>query len=228
MGQGRSIIGLPGIDLPALTLLGIAVITGLYAGRIVRRIKLPSIIGYMIMGVILGPSIIVLFGKQTLEDLSFVTEIALGLVAFSIGSELNVASIKRQGTGIISIIFSTSFGAFFAVLAGVYLLTRDLPLALIFGSMAPASAPAGTVAVIQEYKAKGSLTKALYAVVAFDDGLAIMIYAFAAAVAESLLISEATGAAGSILPAMWAPVEEIGLSLLLGGGGRVHFLSVGT
>lgn len=205
------------IDLPALTLLGIAVIGGFYAGRAVRWVKLPSIIGYMAVGVFLGPSLVGLFGEATLDELSFITEIALGFVAFSIGSELNLASMRRQGAGIMAIILSESFGAFFAVLAAVYLLTRDLPLALIFGSMAPASAPAGTVAVIQEYKAKGSLTKALYAVVAFDDGLAIMIYAFAAAIAERLLLREATGAAGDILPAMWAPFKEITLSLVMGG-----------
>ncbi len=205
------------INLSAFTLLGGAAIVGFYAGRIVRSIKLPSIIGYMTVGVILGPSVVGLFDEPSMESLSFIAELALGFVAFSIGSELNLMSLKRQGAGIISIILSESFGAFFAVLAGVYLLTRDLPLALIFGSMAPASAPAGTVAVIQEYKAKGSLTKALYAVVGFDDGLAIIIFAFACAIAKSLLISEATGAAGSILPAIWAPATEIGLSLLLGG-----------
>jgi len=83
--------------------------------------------------------------------------------------------------------------------------------------MAPASAPAGTVAVIQEYRAKGPLTKALYSVVAFDDGLAIVIFAFAAAVSKSLLVAEATGAAGSILPGLWAPAREIALSVLVGG-----------
>jgi len=211
------LLDLSGIDLPALMVLGVAVILGFYVGRLVRAIRLPSIIGYMAVGVVLGPSIILLFDDVTLENLSFITEIALGFVAFSIGSELNVASIGRQGAGIVSIIFAESFGAFVFVLFGVYALTRDLPLALIFASMAPASAPAGTVAVIQEYKAKGSLTKALYAVVAFDDGLAIVIYAFAAAIAENLLIREATGTAGSILPALYAPVKEVGLSLLVGG-----------
>ena len=91
------------------------------------------------------------------------------------------------------------------------LLSRD-----IFGAMAPASAPAGTVAVIQEYKAKGSLTKALYAVVGFDDGLAIVIFGFAAALAKNLLIAEATGQNGSILTAMLPPLKEIGFSFLVG------------
>ena len=202
---------------PALELIGIATIAGYYAGRLAQLVRLPSIIGNMAVGVLLGPSLIGLFGTSTLQALSFVTEVALGFVAFSIGTELNFASIKRQGIGIVSVIFAESFGAFFVVLIGIYLLTRDLPMSLIFASMAPASAPAGTVAVIQECKAKGSLTQTLYAVVAFDDGLAIIIFAFAAAIARSLLITEATGHAGAILPALWVPIKEIVFSLVLGG-----------
>jgi hypothetical protein len=99
----------------------------------------------------------------------------------------------------------------------MYLLTRDLPLSLIFGSMAPASAPAGTVAVIQECKAKGSLTKTLYAVVGFDDGLAIIIFGFAAALAKNLLIDEASGTSEGIMMALLDPAKEIGLSFIVGG-----------
>ncbi|MBW1676416.1 MAG: cation:proton antiporter [Deltaproteobacteria bacterium] len=205
------------LHISALTLLGAATIIGFYMGHVAQRVKLPSLIGYMIFGVILGPSILNLFDEPTMEDLSFLTGIALGFVAFTIGSELSLSSLKRLGTGIISIILAESFGAFFVVVAAVYLLTRDLPLSIIFGAMAPASAPAGTVAVIQEYKAKGSLTKALYAVVGFDDGLAIIIFGFAAALAKNLLIGEASDTTESLLPALWAPVMEIGLSLVMGG-----------
>jgi len=205
------------LHISLLTLIGTVAIIGLYAGRGVRRIKLPSLIGYMILGIILGPSILNLFDESALESLSFITQIVLGFVAFSIGSELSVKSLRRLGPGIISIILMESFGAFIAVLAGLYLLTGDLPLSLIFAAMAPASAPAGTVAVIQECKARGSLTKALYAVVGFDDGLAIIIFGFAAALARNMLIGQATGHTTSMLPVMVGPIREIGLSLLVGG-----------
>ncbi len=205
------------LNLSALTLLGIAIIVSFYMGISARLIKLPSLIGYMFLGVIFGPSVLHLISEPTMEHLSFITEISLGLVAFSIGTELSLSVLRRLGVGIISIIFAESFAAFFVVTAAVYFLKHDLPLALVFGAMAPASAPAGTVAVIQEYKAKGNLTKALYAVVGFDDGLAIIIFGFAAAFAKNLLIGEATGHNGSILPAMWLPLKEIGLSILVGG-----------
>ena len=205
------------LDLSALTLLGIATIVGFYMGHAARWIKLPSLIGYMVLGVVIGPSLLHLLSESTLEPLSFITEISLGFVAFSIGAELSLSTLRRLGPGIISIIFAESFGAFFMVTAGIYLVTRDLPLSLIFGAMAPASAPAGTVAVIQEYKAKGVLTNALYAVVGFDDGLAIIIFGFAAAVAKNILIGETVGHNESILLSMLSPLKEIGFSILVGG-----------
>ena len=205
------------LHISGLTLLGAATIVAFYVGRLARFAKLPSLIGYMIVGVILGPSVLHLFDENSMEQLSFITEIALGFVAFSIGSELNLSALKRLGVGIISIIFAESFGAFFVVVAAIYLLTGDLSLSLIFGSMAPASAPAGTVAVIQEYKAKGNLTKTLYAVVGFDDGLAIIIFGFASALAKIILIHEASGASEGFLTALLNPAKEIVLSFIVGG-----------
>ncbi len=205
------------LNLSALTLLGVAVIISYYAGQLARRVKLPALIGYMLLGIVLGPSIFNLLTQDILHHVSFITEIVLGFVAFSIGAELSFSSLRRLGPGIISIILTESFAAFIVVALATYLLTGDLPLALIFGAVAPASAPAGTVAVIQECRAKGTLTKALYAVVGFDDGLAIIIFGFSAAIAKTLLIGEATGNATSILPALVPPLKEIGLSLAVGG-----------
>jgi Kef-type K+ transport system membrane component KefB len=205
------------LHLSQLTLMGAATLAAFYVGRAAKLARLPSLIGYMIVGVILGPSVLHLFEESSMEGLSFITEIALGFVAFSIGSELNLSSLRRLGSGIVSIILAESFSAFAVVVFLMYLLTRDLPLALIFGSMAPASAPAGTVAVIQECKAKGSLTKTLYAVVGFDDGLAIIIFGFAAALAKNILITEASGVSEGMLSALLNPAREIVLSLAVGG-----------
>ncbi len=208
---------LSSFDISPLTLVGMVAIVGLYFGFLARKAKLPSLIGFMVLGVILGPSVLHLVGESTMEHLSFVTEVALGFVAFSIGAELSLSSLKRLGIGIVSIIFAESFAAFFIVAGLIYFFWRDPVLALIFGAMAPASAPAGTVAVIQEYKAKGNLTKALYAVVGFDDGLAIIIFGFAFAIAKTLL-GAADGEEASIMSMVIVPIKEIALSLALGGG----------
>ena len=82
--------------------------------------------------------------------------------------------------------------------------------------MAPASAPAGTVAVIQEYKAQGTLTKTLYTVVGFDDGLAVIIFGFALAAAKVFLIASSDTASSAILVKLWQPLQEIGFSIVLG------------
>lgn len=204
------------LHIPILLLVGVLLIGGFYAGRATTKIKLPSIIGFMVLGAALGPSFLNVIRDGIQEKLSFVTEIALGFVAFSIGLELSLASLKRLGSGIVSIIFAESLVAFFVVTGAVYLLTRDWPMALIFGALAPASAPAGTVAVIKEYKAKGNLTKALYAVVGFDDGLAIIIFGFAAAISRMILSAQTSSEAVNVFAALKAPTLEILLSIVVG------------
>jgi Kef-type K+ transport system membrane component KefB len=180
----------------------------------------------MITGVLLGPSLMSVLSGEFQQHVSFITDIALSFVALTIGLELSLTSLKKQGRGIITVIISESFMAFVAVTGFVYLLTRDLPLALIFGAIAPASAPAGTVAVIQEYRARGKLTSALYAVVGFDDGLGIIIFGFASAAARHLLAAETgTSAAAAMTGAglFLEPLFEVLLSLGIGLAAGIIF-----
>ncbi len=203
-------------SLSAMTLMGAVILLGFYFGKGTSRARLPSLIGYMLLGVLMGPSLLNVFTEQSMLRLGWVTEAALGFVAFSIGSELSLRSLRQLGFGIVAIILTESFLVFAVVAGSVYLLTGDVATGLLFGAVAPASAPTGTVAIIQEYKAKGTLTKALYAVVGFDDGLAIIIFGFALAIARSLLTGEYTGVQGSILPSLITPAIEIGGSLIAG------------
>ncbi len=203
------------MELPILLLIGLMTLISFYFGKTMKYIKLPTIIGFMIIGVILGPSFFNILNDNLQENLSFLTEIALGFVALSIGLELEFSSLKKLGSSIIWIIFLESFAAFAIVTGSVYLFTENLPLSLIFGAIAPASAPAGTVAVINEYKARGPLTKALYAVVGFDDGLGIIIFGFASAFAKSILALN-MGETTNILAIIAKPLEEVGLSLIVG------------
>ena len=199
-------------------LLGLVVLAGFYFGRAARFARLPSIIGFMVLGALLGPSLVGAFDESNLASLTFITELALGFVAFSIGSELNLRALKHLGKGIVSVIIAESFTAFLVVATVVYLVTRSWPAALLFGAIAPASAPAGTVAVIQECKARGKLTTALYAVVGFDDGLAILIFGFSAALAKRIMLGSVLGVGTeqSVLAAMRGPSLEILWSLLVG------------
>ncbi len=206
----------PNIHIPVYIVLGTTIVISFFSGRLSKKIRLPMIIGYMIFGVFLGPSFLNILNDELQAGLSFITELALGFVALSIGLELHLSSLKKLGPGIISIILAESFFAFFVVTLAVLALTKNAPMALIFGSIAPASAPAGTVAVIKEFRAKGSLTKALYAVVGFDDGLGIMIFGFAAAISRHLLLQQTTQREENMLFVLLEPVKEIALSLFFG------------
>lgn len=195
-----------------LLFIALAIIFGFIAGKFVHRLRLPAIVGYLIAGLILGSSFLNIFSGQLLEKLDVFISFALSLVAFMIGSEMKLSTLREMGKGVGIITLLESFGAFLLVAAGVYLLTGKLYLALVFGALAPASAPAGTVAVLQEYKAKGRMTNLLYAVVGLDDGLAIIIFAIAVALARLLI----TGEKISIAAVLEGPILEICGSIVLG------------
>lgn len=215
------------LHVPALIVVGIMTFAGLYFGKMIKQIKLPSIIGFMLVGVLLGPSLFDLINEELRNNLGFITEIALGFVAISIGLELKMSTLKQQGIAIIIIIITESLLAFVLVTTAITWFTGDLAMGLIFGAIAPASAPAGTVAIIQEYKAKGSLTKALYSVVGFDDGLGIIIFGFAAAIAKSIILQSTGIHAESTAALLLPPLIEVGLSILVGGGAAIVFVFLG-
>jgi NhaP-type Na+/H+ or K+/H+ antiporter len=193
--------------------VALALLFGFLAGKLAGKLKLPAVLGYLIAGVVFGPSLLDVFEEDLLVRFEFFPGLALSIVAFAIGSEMKIKTLRGMGSGIGIITLLESFGAFIVVTLGVYLLTGRLYLALIFGALAPASAPAGTVAVLQECKAKGRLTNALYAVVGLDDGLAIIIYAVAAALAEVLFTGRGVSAANIVAE----PAVEIMGAVALGG-----------
>lgn len=208
-------LGLSGI--PATVPVGFAVVAAIFAGKVAKRFGLPSIIGYMLLGTALGGSALGFFREHHLNELSFITDIALGFVAFTIGNELRLSTLRSLGRSIGLIIIMESCAALAVVALLVYLITGDTVTALIFGALAPATAPAGTVAVIREYKAKGKLSSSLFAVAGFDDGVAILLFGFTAAIAKQLLLTEAGMVSGSIMAGLLKPAFEILVSLVLGG-----------
>ena len=193
-----------------LLLGGIAIGLGFLVGKGTHFLKITGVVGYIITGVVIGPYVLGII-QLTPNEVETITNVALGVVAFIIGGELTRTLMKKMGKSIIAIIIGESFGAFFVVLIGMYLLTNNVVLSIVFAAMAPASAPAGTVAVLHEYKAKGKLTNAILAVVGFDDGLAIFIYAFCIAIVGVILTSTF-----SISTMIFEPLLDIGGAILLG------------
>lgn len=222
--------------MPAVLIIAILTIAAFYFGRVIRRIRLPAIIGFMLVGVMLGPSGFHIIDENFETDLSFLSEIALSFVALSIGLELNIAWLKKQGMALVYAILGEVIGATVLVTAAVYALitfvvhpaalegrSEYLALALLFGALAAATAPAGTVAVIREFKAKGNLTRTLYAVVGYDDALAIIVFGFASTFAKSILMLETGAAVSGMLRSILSPIGHIALSLAVGAGSGAVF-----
>ena len=202
----------------SVVVVGFGTIVALYTGKLAQLGKLPSIIGFMLLGAVLGPSFLHVITDELQSKLSFISDIALGFVALSIGLELSFPALRKQGGAIVAIIFSESLFTFFVVAAALGFLTGNWPFAIVFGAIAPASAPAGTVAIIKEYRAKGPLTQALYSVVGFDDGLGIVIFGFASAIAVQML-SQSAMSAHILLEPLLEIVGSLGIGFLIGGIG---------
>ena len=196
-----------------LLIIGSAIVVTLGAGKAVNRLHLPMVIGYVFIGVLLGKSFFNLFPSSLIFNLRFINDIALGIIAFMIGGELHFSRLRMLGKTIVSIALLESLGAFAIVGLATYLLTGKVYYGLILGAVASATAPAATVSVINQYKAKGPLTSTILGVVGSDDALALIIYAFASAISYPFITHHSI----SVFKAIFSPLREIGLSLSLGG-----------
>ncbi len=194
-----------------LLTLALAVVIGVYAAKGANQIKTPQVVGYVALGVILGPTVLNLV--QDASNFDLVSKLALAVIGFTIGGELRYSSLKQLGRPIAFIVILEALGAFFVVMGGVYLFTQNWPLAIILGALSSATAPAGTVDVLQEYKAKGPLTTTLYAIVGLDDAISLVIFGFALPFAIVLL---EPSHAFSFSETLIGPLEEIGVSVAVG------------
>lgn len=149
---------------------------GFASGRLVRIIRLPRITGYIIAGIILGPSLLKVFSENSLTHLEFIPQLALGIIALVIGAGLSFSLVKRLGFRLILITLLQAIGAFFLVFIFLFIFKMPLGAALPLAAIATATAPAATVAVIKEYRARGPFTETVLAVVALDDAIAIILF----------------------------------------------------
>lgn len=211
-----------------LLAVGILLILGWAGGRAANALGLPRVTGYLIAGLLLGPSLLKVLPRRLIDkDLYVITEMALGVIAYSIGGSLVFERLKRLGGSIVWITLAQAVGAF--VVTAVLLLPliplvtnltgeefnlwrTYLPLALVIGAISVATAPGAVLAIISEFKASGPFTTTLLGVIAIDDGLAILFFALAEAGARSLVHPQAP----SWLQLLGDGLLEISLSLALG------------
>ena len=198
-----------------LAIIGMIIAVSFLGSKAFQRIGIPQVVGFILIGVVLGPSLLNVVPLELGNQLVIISEIALGLIGFDIGSHLLFGDLRRLGRSILFILLFEAIGTFVLVTLGIYVLTQSWHTAFIFGALASATAPAATVDVLAEYDAKGPLTTSLLAVVGLDDALALLLYSIAAALAESLL---AHSGPPSVVQILELPLIEIGGSLLVGGG----------
>ncbi len=193
--------------------LSIIILIGLLGGRVAKKLALPSVSGYIVAGLILGPSFIDLVSKQDLGSLGFITDIALAAIAFSIGSEFLISDMKKVGKRTLILTITEVIGAFLVVFIVMFLIFRQpFEFSLVIASMSAATAPAGIVMVIRELRADGPLVKTILPVVALDDALGIMAFGVALSLAKMTSgLEEFT-----VFKIVSAPLIEIFGSLLLG------------
>ena len=208
-----------------LLAISIALLAGLLMTRIFKPIKLPSVTAYLIAGVLIGPYCLGRFGidglgftsKEVVDSLSLVSEIALGFIAFSIGSEFKASELKKIGKqavviGIFQALAATVF-VDLALLCVYWLLPGRITVAqlLTLGAIATATAPAATLMVVRQFKADGPLTRLLLPIVALDDAVGLVVFAVSFGIAKSLVVG-----AVDIISILVNPLLEIIFSLLLG------------
>ncbi len=201
------------LEANTITIIGFIIVFSFLGSRLFKRIGVPQIVGYISVGLLFGPSFLNIVPPALSKELVFISQIALGLIGFDIGSHLKVEELKDMGKVILSILFSESFSTFVLVTTGLFIFTRDLNLALIFGAISTATAPAATVDVIAEYDAKGPLTTSLLAVIGLDDALALVMFYLTAGIVESNLKNSSSI---SVFELLAFPIYEIIGSIILG------------
>ena len=208
-----------------LLCLSIALFAGLMLSRLAKLVKLPAVTAYLVAGILIGPYLIGALGIEgigfvSMEDIktySIIPDVALGFIAFSIGNEFRLASLKKIGKqatviGIWQAVFTTIL-VDIALIALHFAIPDKFPLpaAIVLGAVASATAPAATLMVVRQYKAKGPLTDILLPIVALDDAVGLVLFAVSFGVSKALIAGHV-----DILSVVVEPILEVVLSLGLG------------
>ncbi len=205
--------------------VSIALLAGLLMTRAFKPLKLPSVTAYLIAGVLIGPYCIGTLhidglgftSHDAVSKLTLISEVALGFIAFSIGSEFRLEDLKKTGKQAFVIgIFQALAATLFVDLAllAVHMLMPDklsVPQLITLGAIATATAPAATLMVVRQYKAKGPLTDLLLPIVALDDAVGLIVFAVSFGIAKALMVGHM-----DMISIFVNPLIEIVCSLALG------------
>ncbi len=210
-----------------LLTLSIALFAGLMLSRLAKLVKLPAVTAYLVAGILVGPFCLGAFNVPGLgfhpadiDVYGIISDVALGFIAFSIGNEFRLSQLKtigKQATviGIFQAVITTLIVDLALIVLHVLIPDKlSLSSAIVLGAVASATAPAATLMVVRQYKAKGPLTDTLLPVVALDDAVGLVLFAVSFGIAKAFL----PGGTISVTSILVEPLIEVILSLGLGAG----------
>ncbi len=211
--------------MQALLSLSVALLAGLLLSRAAKLAKLPAVTAYLVAGVLIGPYCLGALGVPGLgfismadvEGYSIICDVALGFIAFSIGNEFRLSQLKKIGKqatviGIAQALVTTVVVDVFLICLHFIIPDKlSLSAAIVLGAVATATAPAATLMVVRQYKAKGALTDILLPVVALDDAVGLVVFAVSFGIAKAVALGHA-----DLVSIIVNPLLEVVLSLLLG------------
>ena len=212
-------------NLNIILLFGLIFFGGTLASRLFQKFKIPQVVGCIFVGIVLG-DLLGVIQEHTIEMLEPFTMVALGLIGFMIGGELRGDVFKKYGHQFFTILFSQGLGAFLLVAAATSVVgwfvcgdvKTSIAMGIVLGAIGSATAPAATVNVLWEFKTRGPLTAAILAVVALDDGLALLLYRVAASGAQTILGISDNSVFGSLLFVFGEIVGSVFLGFIVGVG----------
>lgn len=216
--------------LNIILLMGIAIFFGTAGAHIFRRLHIPQVVGYVVIGLTLGESGLNVIGRDTVETLASFNIFALGIIGFMIGGELRRDLFRKYGKQFFIILFFEGVAAFVLVGIGSGLLAwhftgnlrSSTAMGLVLGAIASATAPAATANVLWEYKSRGPLTSTILAIVALDDAFSLLLYGVASSLAAALLSKTNGSFGGTVLTASFEIIGAITLGVL--GGSLLSFI----
>ena len=199
--------------------VGLILMAALLAGHAAQLARVPEVTGYLLIGVLIGPSAFDLITHENITTLGFLSEVALGLILFNIGAIFEASNFRRVGRGVVRVTLWEASLAFVLVCTALLATGMSLPLALLLGVVAMETAPATTLMVLNEYDAKGPMTERLLTLVAFNNMYVLVTFGV---VSAGLTLVEASGQgwlmAGyrALHGLLWSLAGSVALGALLG------------
>jgi len=205
--------------------LGILLIAGFTLGKLCELLRLPAITGYIVAGLLLSRSVSGIISPEMGHNCGSITQVALSLIALTIGGEFSFSKLRKTGGRILVLTLFEALFAFIVVTAALIPTGLRPQAAVLFGAIAAATAPAATVIIIREMRARGEFIDYLYGIVALDDAVCLILFSVTFAVVSPQLVG--TAAAGGALGAFLRAFAELGLAVALGlaGGFLLHVLT---